>query len=425
MSHGVYPRGTNGNHAFNLGADMPDTIITRRRLLQSAGFAVAASVIGVPHRVGAAEVEAPVTISPVQSGYCGWPSIARTRSGDLLVVSSAGRDGHVCPFGRVEFMRSSDGGLTWTWPQTILDTAIDDRDAGILETQHGTLIASTFTSIAFEKRTPSEADVRAGKVPDWTLERLARWRLAQDRLSANERKRALGCWIVRSTDNGNSWSGPIPSVVNSPHGPTQLADGRLLYCGKQLWTAGHEDGGEKIGAAESTDDGLTWTWIGEIPVRPGDKLSNLHELHAVETADGRIVAQIRNHNDANRDETLQTESTDGGRTWTEPHPIGVWGYPSHLVRLKDDRLVMSYGYRRKPFGTQARVSTDHGRTWSDPITLSADGTNRDLGYTSTAETNDGTLVSLWYEQRPAEERSGSEDQTLGSAVLRMVRWQAG
>ena len=45
----------------------------------------------------------------------------------------------------------------------------------------------------------------------------------------------------------------------------------------------------------------------------------------------------------------------------------------YLLRLKDDRLLMSYGHRRKPFGVQARVSADHGKTWSEPLTLSDDG----------------------------------------------------
>ena len=41
-----------------------------------------------------------------------------------------------------------------------------------------------------------------------------------------------------------------------------------------------------------------------------------HELHAIEAANGTIVAQIRNHNAANNRETLQSESTDGGKTWS-------------------------------------------------------------------------------------------------------------
>jgi hypothetical protein len=95
-----------------------------------------------------------------------------------------------------------------------------------------------------------------------------------------------------------------------------------------------------------------------------------------------------------------------------PHPIGVWGLPSHLLRLRDDRLLMTYGYRRKPFGNQARISTDHGKTWSEPITVSGDGANGDLGYPSTVELQDGTLLTAWYEQMSNHPRS----------VLRLAKW---
>jgi hypothetical protein len=76
-----------------------------------------------------------------------------------------------------------------------------------------------------------------------------------------------------------------------------------------------------------------------------------------------LIAHIRNHNTPNDRETLQSESTDGGKTWSTPRPIGVWGLPSHLLRLADGRLVMTYGYRRDPRGNHARVSRDHGLTW--------------------------------------------------------------
>ena len=106
--------------------------------------------------------------------------------------------------------------------------------------------------------------------------------------------------------------------------------------------------------------------------------------------------QLRNHNPANAQETLQSESSDEGRTWSAPRAIGVWGLPSHLLRLRDDRLLMTYGYRRDPRGNLARLSDDHGRTWSEPIVLSDDGTG-DIGYPSTVELDDGTLVTVWYE----------------------------
>ena len=83
--------------------------------------------------------------------YHGWPTLARRKDGELLLVCSGGRESHVCPFGQVELMRSKDGGQTWTFPRVLLDSPIDDRDAGILETAKGALLATTFTSNAYDE----------------------------------------------------------------------------------------------------------------------------------------------------------------------------------------------------------------------------------------------------------------------------------
>jgi len=84
-----------------------------------------------------------------------------------------------------------------------------------------------------------------------------------------------------------------------------------------------------------------------------------------------------------------------------------------LLRLKDNRLLMTYGHRRAPLGNQARISSDHGRTWSEPIVLSGDGITGDLGYPSTVELDGGTLVTVWYEVM-----KGSP-----LAVLRQAKWK--
>ena len=339
------------------------------------------------------------TITPSEEPYAGWPTVARRANGELWVSWSGGRDGHVCPMGQVRAMTSRDDGVTWTYPRVLLDSPIDDRDSGAMVTAKGSLLITTFTSLAYEER---------GLLAKQTPERQVRWQAAQNRLTAEERKAELGEWVLRSTDGGLNFSARIPTVVNSPHGPLQLKDGRILYVGKQLWAKEH-----RIGAAESKDDGLTWTWLSEIPGRPGDDVaSKYHELHAVETDDGRIVAQIRHEGKVDTNWTLQTESADGGKTWTIPRPI-TFGIPSQLLKLRDGRLLMTYGHRRPPFGNQARVSTDHGRSWSEPMIVSGDGAAGDLGYPSTVELADGTLLTVWYENM----------KDLGKAVLRQAKWK--
>jgi len=347
-------------------------------------------------------------ISQTPELYCGWPTLARRANGQLLLVYSGGRERHVCPFGRVDMMRSDDNGESWTWPRTLLDGPIDDRDAGVVETSQGSILVTTFTSLAYESRLQEELEKRARQESDaWSEEHIRRWEAAHERLSAQQRQAELGQWMIRSTDGGVTWSARYRVMVDSPHGPIELANGRLLYAGQKIWSDNKE-----LAVCYSDDDGQTWNWLADLPTRSGDLQRNYHELHVVETEDGQLIMHIRNHNEANKHETLQCESTDGGSTWSTPHSIGVWGLPSHLTRLKDGRLLMSYGHRRPPYGNLARVSSDAGKTWSDPLTISSDGLVHDLGYPSTVQLDDGSLITIWYEKM------------FGSfkAVLRQAHW---
>ncbi|RFC45891.1 MAG: BNR repeat-like domain-containing protein [Verrucomicrobia bacterium] len=344
------------------------------------------------------------TISQEPSFYHGWPTVTRRENGELWVAYSGGRAGHICPFGQVVSMTSKNDGKSWSRARVLQDGPMDERDCGILETARGTLLVSTFTSRAYEPLLE-----KAEKDGTWSSEKLALWKATRDLLPPEVRQAQSGEWVLRSVNGGLTWSNPIASLVNSPHGPIQLKDGRLLYAGKKLWT---DD--KSIGVCESLDDGQSWQWLATIPTRTGDAAARgYHELHVVEAADGTLVAQIRNHNPENALETLQTESNDGGKTWTEPHSIGVWGMPSHLLRLRDGRLLMTYGHRRAPFGNLARVSADSGKTWGEPVVIYKDGISGDLGYPSTVELADGTLLTVWYESM--------KEPKL--AVLRQAHWQ--
>jgi len=348
------------------------------------------------------------TISLQSDRYHGWPTLVRRQNGELLVVCSGGRETHVCPFGRVEMIRSRDEGETWTFARTILDGPIDDRDAGVLETQQGTLLVTTFTSLAYEPLFNRAIASENTDQPSMSAERLTRWRAAHGRLADGEHATHLGCWMLRSEDGGLSWSPAYRVPLNSPHGPIALSDGRLFYAGVALW-----EKGRAVGTSISTDDGRTWSELQVLPTRQGDDPSQYHELHAVEAADGRLVIHIRNHNAKNKGETLQTHSTDGGKTWAAPYSMGVWGLPSHLLRLSDDRLLMSYGHRRAPLGNQARISSDHGQSWSSPMILHDDAISGDLGYPSTVEISPGKLITVWYEKLAGNPM----------AQLRMADWQ--
>jgi hypothetical protein len=76
-------------------------------------------------------------------------------------------------------------------------------------------------------------------------------------------------------------------------------------------------------------------------------------------------------------------------------PVNAWNPPS-VIRLKDGRLLLTYGYRLKPQAIKALISRDNGRTWSDEIVLREDGLSWDLGYVRSVQRPDGNIVSVYY-----------------------------
>ena len=94
----------------------------------------------------------------------------------------------------------------------------------------------------------------------------------------------------------------------------------------------------------------------------------------------------------------QVVSTDGGRTWSEMSDTPLAGYPPHFLKLKDGKLLCTY-VRRSTRHEMVTVSDDQGRTWDveNEIFLSK-GPDSDMGYPSTVENDDGTLVTVYYQK---------------------------
>ena len=344
-----------------------------------------------------ADIRFTTVITKEPGRYIGWPTAAKTASGELLSVFSGDRDEHVCPWGKTELVRSFDGGRTWSAPVTVNNTPLDDRDAGILVTAKGTIIVSWFTSLAFDDSNYTKY---------YPAEMVKSWKRHAEKLGPETRKQWLGSWIRRSTDGCRTWEDPVRVQGSAPHGPVQLRDGCLLYVGRVYF-----DAEPSLSAEESGDDGRTWRRIGTIPLPPGDTIANYHEPHAVETERGQIVVLIR---EEARNVMMQSESYDGGMTWTTAHSTGIWGCPPHLLRLRDGRLVVVYGYRREPFGERSCISTDSGTTWdaAHPIAI-APAFDGDLGYPASVELDDGSIFTVYYQK----DKPGEKTCLMGT------RWQ--
>ena len=92
---------------------------------------------------------------------------------------------------------------------------------------------------------------------------------------------------------------------------------------------------------------------------------------------------------------------DNGKTWqylNKPaESTGAsQGNPSSLIKLKDGRLAITYGFRSTPYGMRARLSNDEGRTWGEEIILRDDAGGWDLGYPRSVQRTDGKIVTVYY-----------------------------
>jgi len=349
-------------------------------------------------------------------GYFAWPSIARLTDGRLIATCSGYRMAHVCPFGKVAVTVSEDDGETWSEPQVLFETPLDDRDAGVTPWGDGFIITTFNNTRSFQL-----ARNVSHPFADEEKNRLLKEQVA--RVTDEEEDAHWGSHYVCFDRNFKElYRGKLP--ITAPHGFTRLNDGTLFLVGRRFYADNTPNAPflkhpkEGIGFITSKDgktfSDVTWLKLPEQELREG---SLFCEPHAVQLKDGRIIIQIRLQNDAHFDNTrrglftiYQCVSDDGGKIFTIPEPLNVpdgmmSGSPPHLIELPGGEVVTVYGYRKIPFGQRARVSFDRGESWSEEIILRDDGPTGDLGYPASVMVGDD-LLTVYYQRRAANGNCG-------------------
>ncbi|MEI6579115.1 MAG: sialidase family protein [Eubacteriales bacterium] len=327
--------------------------------------------------------------------YHGWPSICKLDDGSLAAVWSGFRLAHVCPVRKTAMSISCDEGKTWCSPMIINDTALDDRDAGILNTGNGSLLVTWFCHPKeWMINTAMPKDIKS--LPAELASLYAAYTGFYGTLSEDEGKG--GSFIRKSIDNGLTWGETIKVPVSSPHGPNLLSDGSLLYLGKELFM-----NTENIVAYKSTDKGATWSLLSTLQMPEGIPINLFHEPHVAEMPDGSLLGAIRVHGD-DYFSVFLTRSLDKGLTWTVPESlipegsnVKVCGSPPHLLVHSSGAVICSIGRRNNPNGEHALVSNDCGKTWEEFV-LRDDSKSWDLGYPASVELSDGSILTLYYQR---------------------------
>ncbi len=336
--------------------------------------------------------------------YSAWPTVCKDEKGVLYAVFSGHRAAHVCPFGKDLMCVSYDDGESWSAPMIVNDSELDDRDAGIVSLGDGKLLLSYFC----HPRKMYVARRKNGVMYKYDFSPVTRamcdavldeWEKIDEENDDVDRS---GSYVRISKDSGKTWEKAVQAPVTAPHGPIMLKDGRLLYLGKRMTDV--NDTNFLIAVAESNDLGNSWTVLCDLPLPDNFAPSNLHEPHVIELPNGRLVGAIRAHRpnlpvDENMT-VLLSFSDDGGKTWTKPTETGVCGAPPHLMLHSSGALILTYSRRKVPFGQRAVISYDGGETFSEEVVINDKGKDWDLGYPSTVELSDGSLLSVYYQKLP-------------------------
>ena len=334
----------------------------------------------------------------------GKPSIAVLSNGDIVLSYIRNYIIDRQPESeRMEVIRSSDGGETWSEPIAAAHSQYNDREGYLVRFDDDALLLCYMRVMS--KTDPAHP-----------------WQ---------------GPYLCESTDGGDTWSDPWQVDISDfcPNGPfgagdrghVVLPDGTLL-----LFVGTYEDPPAPFEYVMlSRDRGHTFDEYHQVSDFSGDSSFAL-------CLDGSIAGALRINADnwphrgahpelRGRGERVHfmgfTRSLDGGRTWCEPVPLtGYNEIPGHITCLGDGRLLLTFGVRHCPLGVQALLTRTDGETWDldhrlmlawhgGMLELPNGYCRHTIGHPFTAQLPDGRLLTAYY--RLADPFDGASCQVEG------------
>ena len=309
-----------------------------------------------------------------------FPVLALAPNG-VAVAALRGGAGHIGREGRMEVVRSLDGGLTWTPPYLLADSEDDDRNPAFGVSSKGTLI------LLYHRQHNYDADGNY-----------------QGGVRISDRK-PVALMATRSFDNGLTWEEPYPLSIDalptgSPYGKiVSLDDGTLLapiYNSLAWADQESEQSFDTSYLVRSEDDGRTWGGVSQIA-------PHKNETALIVLPDGDILAVLR---DDSAQGLHSTRSQDRGLTWSSTTQITQASqHPADLVHLSNGDILLTYGNRNPPYRIEGRISRDGGRSWLNCLLTfsghlygyTAEETRRtDLGYPSSVVRGGGQGITMYY-----------------------------
>ncbi|MBO7273964.1 MAG: InlB B-repeat-containing protein [Clostridia bacterium] len=346
-------------------------------------------------------------------GYFAWPTVTKLDGDRLIAVSSGFRQAHVDPAGKVACWFSEDGGKTWSDPQVVADTLLDDRDAGVVY-WNGKIIVSWFcaSKVYYLNNNASKYQAWANTIPE-----------------DYDTKYMGGNYII-SEDGGKTWSEiySMPDGMFTPHGLIVNPDGGLTSVGYLKYDKVNKTWGTGIGVrfTDGTMDENGFVWSDAIVIATDTEQNektgwDFQEPYGIYNDDGVLIVVMRSNKGL-----YQCELQPGEDKFSDWHLIAfVQETPAHMIQHSSGVMIMTYGYRGiyidpvagntvsyternkdTTLGIRARLSYDGGLTWTREVILSYGlkpvDNSSDWGYTSSVELSDGKIVTVYYQRTSGE-----------------------
>lgn len=323
-----------------------------------------------------------VTIYKDTSWFCAFPSVIRNGRNDIMVAFRRAPERRLfgekstwhCDANSYMVAVHSKDGENWTREPELIYAHPQggSQDPCLLKLKDGTILCASYLW----------ADLRADGIKN----------LKTPNMVVGGSYVFCGGYLLRSTDKGKTWCEPIiPPVL----GEEDLYDafGRknppfnrgALYeteNGRILWAVVANERAPStrtsIHLLVSDDKGLTWKEEGVIA---SDDKVDFNETSMYETPSGDLIAFIRTAKYG--DQACIARSKDGGKTF-KWESMGFRGHPCHALRLPDNRVLLTYGYRHNPRSIKARVLNPECTDFAvaeEYVLYDGRTNNGDIGYT--------------------------------------------
>ena len=334
--------------------------------------------------------------------YSAFPSVVKRPNGEILVAFRRaperrlfGQEGisHTDPNSYLVMVRSHDG-ENWTKePELICAHPFGgSQDPCMVQLKDGTLICSSYLWGLIR---PHADSILNRKIS-----------LVKGKASDAPTFAFLGGYLLRSSDGGKTWQGPLypMPVPTADHvnvwGNPLPAYNRGAMCegknGRIYWSVATSDAGSTTISNHlliSDDKGVSWHY--SCQVAKDEKIS-FDEASVYETPKGDLVAFLRTANMPGGFSCI-SRSTDGGKSF-KWQSTGFYGYPLHALKLPDNRVLLTYGYRNKPYGIRARILNPECTDFASApeFIIREDGGNGDLGYSWSTMLDKNRALVVYY-----------------------------